>query len=140
VPRAASSRAPERRSAVPAPLRRGRVLVVDDDTSIAHAVSRALSSAHEVVIATSAAEARAALGDGNFDVILCDLMMPDETGMDLYAAVVRDRPALGERFVFMTAGVFSRQAREFLERVPNERVDKPFELKALRELVRHRVQ
>ena len=42
--------------------------------------------------------------------------------------------------VFMTGGAFTTHARDFLDRVPNARVDKPFDVRALRALVRARVE
>ena len=50
-----------------------------------------------------------------FDVVLCDLQMPEVSGMELYAAVRERFPALADRFVFVTGGAFSSDARKFLE-------------------------
>ncbi len=123
----------------PATLRapRGRILVVDDEALVGRAVSRILATQHEVVTHTSA---RAALEDlagdaAGFDLVLCDLMMPDMTGMELYAKVRDIAPVLAERTVFLTGGAFTPGAREFLARVPNARIEKPFEPDALRALV-----
>lgn len=46
-----------------------------------------------------------------FDVILCDLMMPDTTGMDLHHELVRIAPDQVDRMVFMTGGAFTAKAR-----------------------------
>jgi len=70
-----------------------------------------------------------------FDLVLCDLMMPQMTGMELYAAVALVAPAMAERFVFLTGGAFTPAAREFLERNAPRRVEKPFEPAGLREIV-----
>jgi CheY-like chemotaxis protein len=72
----------------------------------------------------------------SFDVVLCDLMMPELTGMDVFERVVVERPELAARFVFMTGGAFTGRARDFLDRVDNERLDKPFDVVKVRELVR----
>jgi CheY-like chemotaxis protein len=76
----------------------------------------------------------------DFDLILCDLTMPEITGMDVYAHATRARADIGQRFVFMTGGTFSPRARDFLDQVPNERLDKPFDLQTVRNLARSRVQ
>jgi signal transduction histidine kinase/CheY-like chemotaxis protein len=116
---------------------RGRVLVVDDDELVANAVRRALSPEHDVLVETSATAALARLRRGErFGVILCDLMMPDMTGMDLHAEAARLRPEDAARFVFVTGGAFTRASREYLDAVANPRVEKPFDTRDLRALVR----
>jgi CheY-like chemotaxis protein len=66
---------------------------------------------------------------------MCDLMMPEMTGMDLHAELSSRDPALAERLVFMTGGAFTPAAREFLDRVVNARVEKPFDVPSLRTLI-----
>lgn len=119
----------------------GRVLVIDDEPGVAAAVERALRHEHEVVAATDARAALRRLADReHFDVILCDLMMPEMTGMDFHAAAARLVPGVLPRVVYLTGGAFTPRARAFLDTIPNARVDKPFEEDALRRLVRARVQ
>ncbi|MBL8607564.1 MAG: response regulator, partial [Myxococcales bacterium] len=118
---------------------RGRVLVVDDEPLIARAVSRTLRD-HDVVTTTSGVEAFELIERGErFDVVVCDLMMPQMTGMDLFDKLLTVAPEQAERFIFLSGGAFTAQAREFLERVKNPRMDKPFETHALRALVRERL-
>ncbi|HSN90105.1 MAG TPA: response regulator [Anaeromyxobacteraceae bacterium] len=110
-----------------------RVLVVDDDPDVRTAVARLLAGSHEVVEASGGAPAlRRVEGGEAFDAILCDLMMPDLSGMKLYAALRARWPALAERVVVMTGGVFTPEQQSFLDSIPNRRVDKPFDLDALR--------
>ena len=73
--------------------------------------------------------------DEDFDVILCDLMMCEMSGMELYEAVRASCPRLGERFVFVTGGAFTPGAREFLARAERPTLDKPFEADDLRGIV-----
>jgi CheY-like chemotaxis protein len=121
--------------------RRGRVLIVDDDRMIVDVMSRFLSRDHDTMSFTRADEALAALARGErFDVILCDLMMPVMTGVDLYEAVARDVPEQASRMVFLTGGAFTTRARAFLDRVSNACLEKPFDLKALLSLVNERVK
>lgn len=118
---------------------RGRVLVVDDEPLIARAVARTLRE-HDVVTTTSGVEAFELIEHGErFDVVVCDLMMPQMTGMDLFDKLLAFAPEQAERFIFLSGGAFTVQAREFLERVKNPRMDKPFETHALRALVRERL-
>ena len=120
---------------------RGRVLVVDDEPAICAALKRVLAPEHEVVALTSALEARSRIARGeHFDVILCDLMMPKMTGMDLHAEFTVLAPDQAERMVFVTGGAFTEKARRFLGTVPNIRLEKPFDTAGLRALIRGLVQ
>lgn len=115
---------------------RGSVLVIDDEEALANAIRRFLSSAHEVTVAHRVGEARALIAGGkHFDVIICDLMLPDGTGMELHAELLASDPALAERMVFATGGAYTDAAVAFLGSVPNLRIEKPFNLRELRVLV-----
>jgi PAS domain S-box-containing protein len=118
------------------PSARGRILVVDDEPLICKSIARVLSPFHEVVALTSAREALLRLeGAQPFDVILCDLLMPEMSGMDFHSALLVRAPRAAERTAFLTGGAFTQQARLFLERVSNPRLEKPFDPAALREFV-----
>ncbi|MFE8601965.1 response regulator [Archangium violaceum] len=125
------------KEAVASPVsRRGRILVVDDEPMIGMAIRRTLQREHEVIALTSAREAQARLTSGErFDLILCDLMMPEMTGMELHQAIASHSPGLAGRMVFLTGGAFTANARDFLNQVPNHRVEKPFSTQELRGLV-----
>ncbi len=117
---------------------RARVLVVDDEPAVGSALRRMLGE-HEVVLVGSGREAmRLMERDSGFDVVLCDLMMAEMTGMDVYDEVARSLPGVEARMIFMTGGVFTERAQEFLARVPNARLDKPFRTEELRALVQER--
>jgi CheY-like chemotaxis protein len=120
--------------------RRGRVLVIDDEEVVAMAIRRSLAREHDVVYAGTAQEALVRLGEPQeFDVILCDLMMPEMTGMDLHAHLLLSAPEQAQRIIFVTGGAFTARARAFLEAVPNLRIEKPFNVQQLRALVNERV-
>lgn len=127
--------------AVAASARRGRVLVVDDEPAIAKALGRALEPEHEVTIAPNAGEAsRLIVAGSRYDVILCDLMMPQMTGMDLHADLQRSAPEQAMRMVFLTGGAFTSEARAFLDGLPNQRVEKPFDTQHVRAIVNDRIR
>jgi ligand-binding sensor domain-containing protein/signal transduction histidine kinase/CheY-like chemotaxis protein len=117
---------------------RGRVLVVDDDPLVSSALRRTLARDHEVEVVVSSRRALELLASpkGGFDVILCDLMMPEMTGMELHAQLAATSPELARRMAFITGGAYTPVAKEFLERVDNPRVEKPFDPEKLREQVR----
>ncbi len=116
-----------------APVRRGRVLIVDDDKKVARSLQLLLHSDHDVEVSTEprAVAERMIAGD-RFDVVLCDLMMPMMTGMDLYALVADHAPEQAERFVFVTGGAFTPAAEAFVQRVTNLVLQKPYELERLK--------
>jgi PAS domain S-box-containing protein len=122
------------------PRRRTRVLIIDDEPSICTLVQRALESLHEVVTVTRAPEALERIArDEAYDLILCDLMMPEMTGEALHAEVARRWPELASKMIFLTGDAFTESARAFLTSVPNTRVDKPIDICALRALVAERI-
>jgi PAS domain S-box-containing protein len=119
----------------------GRVLLIDDEPTILTSLRRALSREHEVTAARSGSEALTLLRQGErFDVIVCDLMMPDVTGMEVHAALLILAPEQAERMVFISGGAFTPQARSFLETTTNECLDKPLDNTQLRAVVRRFVK
>jgi CheY-like chemotaxis protein len=134
VSRAVASESPPVPSIGPTP--RARILVVDDEAALGAILRRMLTPEHHVLAVTSGRAALDRMSRGErFDVIFCDLMMPDVTGMDLHAELERSCPDQAEKMVFMTGGAFTRGARDFLDRVPNRRIDKPFDAESVRAMV-----
>jgi len=115
---------------------RPRVLVVDDEVPIVNTMRELLGTSFEVTATTSARDALSAIRAAPFDVVLCDLMMPDKSGIEFYEELQRDHPALVKRVVFMTGGAFTARAAEFLASIDNRRVEKPFSLALIERLVR----
>jgi PAS domain S-box-containing protein len=108
-----------------------RLLVIDDEPLVGQLVARVLTS-HHVTAETSARAALARLRAGEtFDVILCDLIMPQVSGMDFYEQLGQVDPLLRHRVVFLSGGAFTDRAQSFLESVPNRRLNKPFDVDAL---------
>ena len=136
LPLATARPAPRAKTDPPVAVRRGRVLVVDDEPIVARVLGRLLEPDHEVVALTSAREALARIADGDrFDAILCDLMMPELSGMELHEALGRLAPDQAARMVFVSGGAFSPSAASFLDRVPNQRLVKPFDNTKVRRAV-----
>lgn len=117
--------------------RRGYVLVVDDEPLIGASARRLLSPEHDVVVVHSGEAALCAVESPRaFDVVLCDLMMPGMTGIELHQRLAQSRPDVAERMVFVTGGAFTEAAEDFLDRVAVRRMDKPFAPGALQAVVR----
>jgi two-component system, cell cycle sensor histidine kinase and response regulator CckA len=123
--------APAASAAVEAgPLRR-RVLIIDDEPQIARLYRASLIGAYDVDVFTSGREALAHLASSApYDLILCDLMMADVSGRQVFQDLGRLRPGFERQIVFMTGGVFDPAVADFLASVPNDCVDKPFDVRA----------
>jgi CheY-like chemotaxis protein len=120
----------------PAPVRRGRILVVDDEPLVVKSFAIVLSESHEVTGTTSGRDALRRIAAGErYDAILCDLMMPDVTGMDVYAELAELAPDMANRTVFMTGGAFTARAQAFLEHTRNRTLQKPVSPDKLLELL-----
>jgi PAS domain S-box-containing protein len=116
----------------------GKLLVIDDEPMILGALRRSLSGEYNVTCVGDGRKALDRLRAGErYELILCDLMMPEMTGMDLFAELERLAPDQAARMVFVSGGAFTPRAREFLERVQNARVEKPIDLSNLRLLLRN---
>lgn len=119
---------------------RGRILVVDDEPMIVRAIQRLLESEHEVCLSTDPIEVVEQVRAGRrFDVILCDLMMPTMSGIDVYDAIRRIDADQARRMVFMTGGAFTPRVVEFLGTTENARLEKPLERTTLRAAIRARL-
>jgi PAS domain S-box-containing protein len=114
---------------------RRKVLVIDDEVEVGQSARRILSRLHAVDVVSNASDGLALLGANDYDVIVCDLMMPEMTGMELYRELERTRPELATRVLFMTGGVFSPDAEAFLEEHRERVIAKPFDSKTLRRAV-----
>ena len=118
----------------------GRVLVIDDEVPIGLAIRAALRAEHEVVVVQRASDAFARLAAGEtFDLMLCDLMMPDVSGPEVYSTIADRWPSLVSRLIFMTGGAFTATTGDFIERGLAPVISKPFRLDDLKKLVRDRV-
>ncbi|GAC1347210.1 MAG: hypothetical protein NVSMB23_26110 [Myxococcales bacterium] len=114
-----------------------RVLIVDDEPLVGASIRRVLSGEHEVLAVTRGADAlRRIVAGERFDALLCDLMMPEMTGMDLHAELSRSFPDQAGRMGFLTGGTFTKRATAFAERMADRTLAKPFSTEALRAFVR----
>lgn len=135
-----------------------RILVVEDEPAVAEGLRLLLEQEYLVDVAASGQRAlelligagtsgtsggittgNGASRSGPFDAVLCDLMMPGMSGIELYRALKARAPGTEERLVFMTGGAFTAEAESFLDEVSNARVEKPFDFASVDRLLRHAV-
>jgi len=120
---------------------RGRILLVDDEPFILRVVTLVLGKEHEVVARESAVEALTLIKSGErFDLILCDLMMPQMTGEELHAELTRVAPEQAECMIFLTGGAFTPASQRFLADRSIEYIEKPFDSANLRAIVQRHLR
>jgi PAS domain S-box-containing protein len=113
--------------------RRLRVLIVDDEPAVCRAMSRVLRE-HDVDIANCGRDGLSRLASASYDVVICDLTMPDMSGIDLHRSLSPDSP-VRSRYVFVTGGMLSEIDRMYVLESGCVLVHKPFRSEELRRLV-----
>lgn len=112
-----------------------KVLVIDDEPGMPALVQRLLGDGAQVEGVANGHQALEAIGLEDYDLILCDIMMPDVSGIEVWSTLVKERPDLLSRVVMVTGGVFSERAEAFVKDLPHEPLSKPFDAAVLRGLV-----
>lgn len=128
---------PERKPAAAPKQEKLKILLIDDENAVVRVLRRVFRD-HDVEWFPRSVEAWERYekdGFAGIDVVLCDLMMPEMSGMDLFQRIVERTPALRSRFLFLTGGAFSESARAFLDSADRRWLAKPFEIAQLRSTV-----
>jgi PAS domain S-box-containing protein len=110
-----------------------RVLVIDDERLIREMVSDVLAN-HQVTAAASGREALERIIHEEWDLILCDMVLPEISGLDIYRELERVRPDALAKLVFMTGGDFAGKSPRLPGGGRVRRLEKPFSIKSLRAL------
>lgn len=113
-----------------------RVLVIDDEQLLGQTIQLGLEDAMDVELETSGELGlQRLLTDPTINLVLCDLSLPDLTGIDIYREIADQRPELIDRFVIMTGGAVSTASRDFLENYRGPLLNKPFTITQVEGLV-----
>ncbi|MGN6109925.1 MAG: ATP-binding protein [Kofleriaceae bacterium] len=110
------------------------ILLIDDEPMVARALARMLRD-HDVELVSDAETALDRCLRGDHDAIVCDLMMPDRSGIEIHALLEREAPERAARMLFVTGGAFSNQAQAFLAERPERCLEKPVVVGELRAAV-----
>jgi DNA-binding response OmpR family regulator len=102
------------------------VLLVDDDEALAVTLKHLLES-HNFIVTTAynGAEALREVMSFDFDVIICDMLMPKMPGDMLYLAVKKAKPEMAERFLFVTGHADNPKVDTFLKSIDGVVLFKP---------------
>lgn len=105
-----------------------KVLIIDDEPTFVEALTWWLKAQYQVTAIVGGKDAAEVIDceNGKFDVILCDLNMPEFDGVDLYGYVSEKYPGLEKHLIFLTGGAFTQKSQDFLKMVKNVCLDKPF--------------
>ena len=115
---------------------RRRLLVVEDERNMRSVLDTLLGERFDVTAVATGYDAQKVLAvDDGWDIILCDLLMPIVSGMDLHDWVRARDPSLADRMVFMTGGAYTERAVALLDGSPGRWIEKPFEFDALTALI-----
>jgi CheY-like chemotaxis protein len=118
-------------------VRKGRLLIIDDEVVFSGSLRRLFSHEHDVTVINRGRDALTRLRAGDrFDAILCDLLMPEVTGIELYTELRRISPDQADCMIFLTGGAFSENSQRFLDGITNRWFEKPCNLDMLRAAVR----
>lgn len=113
-----------------------RVLVIDDEQLLGQTIQLGLEDSLDVELETSGAKGlERLLKDDGYQLVLCDLSLPDLSGIEIYARIARDKPEMTKRFVVMTGGAVTNESRDFLDEYQGPLLNKPFTLSQVESLV-----
>lgn len=123
-----------------APSARAHVLIVDDDPRFLTAIARLLKAEHKVSTEADPSKVMERLaGADQYDLILCDMTMPDIGGPDVYRLVSEVAPQYLSKLVFFTGGAVTTEAATFLGREGITSMSKYLSPASLREEVARHV-
>jgi DNA-binding response OmpR family regulator len=115
-----------------------RILVVDDERVVVDLLDYYLrSEGHSVDISRDGRAALSKLKESDYDLIFCDIRMPDVSGQDLFHWIRANKPHLADRIIFITGDVATPETLAFLNNPPKRWLEKPFDLTELRAAISH---
>ena len=113
-----------------------RVLLLEDDEMFKGIIKEFLeSNFYEVVAVANGAEGVRAVMKDEFDIVICDMMMPKLPGDMFYIAVERMRPHLCRSFIFITGHRGNEKINNFIKQVRGTMLAKPFHMDDLLETI-----
>jgi len=113
-----------------------RILVIDDEPDVGMLIGDSLElDDHSVEVTQSARSALDLIRNGDFDVVISDVRMPDMDGAAFYKALEKIKPEAIRALAFVTGDTLSSRVGDFLARTDCPYLEKPFVPKDVRDLV-----
>jgi CheY-like chemotaxis protein len=121
----------------PAIMKKGKILVIDDEPGVRALLEKVLTqSGHAVDTISDASKALDKLSAGiTYDVILTDVRMPGMSGIELYSSIIKKKPEMQNRIIFITGDVMGADIKAFLTQNNLSYLAKPFDTKLLKEKI-----
>ena len=113
----------------------GTLLIIDDEKAVLRSLERVLRKHYDVVTAADARSAYSAAKTQTFDIVLCDLSMPDINGVEVFHHLSRLQPELSSRMMFLSAASVSDELRRKAATTNCPILSKPIEAASLIEAV-----
>lgn len=127
-------------NAGPSTAERCRVMLIDDESKLLRILQRALANNEVHSFQSGRAAVDHLRQDPRFDVILCDLLMPQMSGMQFYEHLREEFPMLVDRVIFMSGGTFTEEADRFAATCNRPMLAKPFGIDELRNLIAEQIE
>ncbi len=117
------------------------ILIVDDELMLLYSLRRMLDDIYDVTIASGGKKAIDIINEKkiSFDLIICDVSMPDINGVNFYLYIEQHHPGLEKHIIFMTGGPMSVYLDDFFVTHKTICLAKPFEYNQLREIVQNNI-
>jgi DNA-binding NtrC family response regulator len=114
-----------------------RILLVDDELMLLYSLRRMLSDDYDVTIANGGKKAIDIIDNEStpFDLIICDVSMPEINGVNFYLYLVEHHPGMEKRVIFMTGGPLSTYLDDFFSKNKTKCLNKPFEYEQLNQTI-----
>jgi signal transduction histidine kinase/CheY-like chemotaxis protein len=123
------------------PVRSGRILVVEDEPSVAQLIVDVLrEEGHQVEAVLESQEGLARLARVHYDLVVCDLRMPRLDGPAFHEALIRAGSPVQDRILFVTGDTLAPRTMQFLEKSKLPYLAKPFLVEELKLAVNRRLQ
>lgn len=112
------------------------ILLLDDEKDYGETIKLLLDQeGYDVTIATDGVQGLKRVMEKDYDVVICDMMMPNLPGDMFFMAVERVKPLLTKRFIFITGHSGLPRITDFLKRVRGLTLFKPFQTDQLFEMI-----
>lgn len=120
-----------------------RILIMDDEDNLRHVIANILElNGYDVTAVDNGYAGLQQLQESSFDLILCDINMPDMGGQEFYEALQAqvELASFSSRLMFITGDVLHKTTRSFIEEIGASCLHKPFDIAELLQAVQRKIE